>query len=155
MALDSAATRDFFLQLEKLHQRACGGTPEADAALDEVWVEDDIVLVVSDESELDAGLPLDEHDPAVHQVQRLQVGTWVEVMDDDEALRCKLVARVDSNDRLVFSNRTGMKVREWNRMGLAMALRRGEVRLLDNGLLFERALEAVLEQLGGLQAQQS
>lgn len=155
VALDSAATRDFFLQLEKLHQRACGGTPEADAALDEVWVEDDIVLVVSDESELDAGLPLDEHDPAVHQVQRLQVGTWVEVMDDDEALRCKLVARVDSNDRLVFSNRTGMKVREWNRMGLAMALRRGEVRLLDNGLLFERALEAVLEQLGGLQAQQS
>jgi hypothetical protein len=40
-------------------------------------------------------------------------------------------------------------------MGLAMALRRGEVRLLDDGLLFERALEAVLEQLRGQQAQQS
>lgn len=76
-------------------------------------------------------------------------------MDDDEPLRCKLVARIDSNDRLVFSNRTGMKVREWNRMGLAMALRRGEVRLLDDGLLFERALEAVLERLRGQQAQQS
>ena len=44
-----------------------------------------------------------------------------------------------------------MKVREWNSAGLAQALRRGEARLLDDGLLFERALEAVL---GGLRQQQ-
>jgi len=57
------------------------------------------------------------------------------------------VARIDSSDRLVFANRTGMKVREWNMLGLAQALRLGEVRLLDDGLLFERALETVLESL--------
>jgi len=69
------------------------------------------------------------------------------VLDEDEPLRCKLVARVDSSDRLVFANRTGMKVREWNGASLARALHRGEVRVLDDGLLFERALEAVLETL--------
>lgn len=54
---------------------------------------------------------------------------------------------IDSSDRYVFANRTGMKVREWSCAGLVQALRRGEVRLLDDGLLFERALDAVLERL--------
>jgi len=40
-----------------------------------------------------------------------------------------------------------MKVREWNGAGLAQALYRGDVRVLDDGLLFERALEAVLDRL--------
>ncbi|MNW08149.1 hypothetical protein D3C71_2048810 [compost metagenome] len=54
------------------------------------------------------------------------------------------MARIDAPERLVFANRTGMKVREWTSGGLAQALRRGEVRLLEDGPLFERALEAVL-----------
>ena len=57
------------------------------------------------------------------------------------------MARIDSSDRLVFANRTGMKVREWNGASLALALHRGDVRVLDDGLLFERALEAVLDSL--------
>lgn len=80
-------------------------------------------------------------------MQRLRIGSWVEVMDDGEPLRCKLVAHVGSNDRLVFANRTGMKVREWNSTALAQALHRGDVRMLDDGLLFERALETVLDGL--------
>lgn len=79
--------------------------------------------------------------------QRLRIGAWVEVLEDDLPLRCKLVARIDSRERLVFANRTGMKVREWTTAGLAQALCRGEVRLLDDGLLFERTLETVLEGL--------
>jgi hypothetical protein len=34
------------------------------------------------------------------------------------------VARIDSSDRLVFANRTGMKVREWSSASLAQALQR-------------------------------
>ncbi|QXH46134.1 DUF1631 domain-containing protein [Pseudomonas xanthosomatis] len=152
VALDSAATRDFFQQLEQLHLRACGGTPVEGVALPDVWVQSDIVLAIAEESACAPSLLPGEEEPALRQVDRLRLGNWVEVMDDDEPLRCKLVARIDNSDRLVFTNRTGMKVREWNRAGLAMALRRGEVRLLDDGLLFERALEAVLEQLRGQQA---
>lgn len=151
VALDSAATREFFLQLEQLHLRACAGTamqPGGEGQpLSEVLVAEDIVLAIAEEP---ACAPLqfaDGQAAAVRQVQRLRIGTWVEVLDEDEPLRCKLVARIDSSDRLVFANRTGMKVREWNGASLALALHRGDVRVLDDGLLFERALEAVLDGL--------
>ncbi|MDZ5112953.1 DUF1631 domain-containing protein [Pseudomonas putida] len=151
VALDSAKTREFFLQLEQLHLRACAGTamqPGGEGQpLNEVLVDEDIVLAIAEEP---ACAPLqfaDGQAVALRQVQRLRIGTWVEVRDEDEPLRCKLVARIDSSDRLVFANRTGMKVREWNGASLAQALHRGDVRVLDDGLLFERALEAVLDSL--------
>jgi len=80
-------------------------------------------------------------------VQRLRIGSWVEVLDDDEPLRCKLVARMESSDRLVFAKRNGLQVSQWTVAGLAQALRRGEARVLDDRLLFERALDAVLQGL--------
>lgn len=155
VALDSSATRDFFQQLEQLHLRACSAClpPLADdhPALQEVRVAEDIVLALAEEP---ACAPLhiaDGFAAQLRQVQRLRIGTWVEVFDEDDPLRCKLVARIDSNDRLVFANRTGMKVREWSTGSLAQALQRGDARVLDDGLLFERALESVLE---GLRQQQ-
>ncbi|NIE74018.1 DUF1631 domain-containing protein [Pantoea sp. Ap-967] len=151
VALDSQATREFFLQLEQLHLRACAPGEPAGDDIERVWVQEDIVLAVADESACAPLQPLDEPMAELRSVQRLRIGAWVEVLDDDEPLRCKLVARIDSSDRLVFANRTGMKVREWNSAGLARAVRRGDVRVLDDGLLFERALETVLE---GLRQQQ-
>lgn len=153
VALDSAASRGFFQQLEQLHLRACaqGTLPAGSDALAEVLVAEDIVLAVADESACAPLHQLDEQAAELRLVQRLRIGTWVEMLDDDEPLRCKLVARIDSSDRLVFANRTGMKVREWNTVSLAQALRRGAARLLDDGLLFERALETVLQ---GLRQQQ-
>ncbi|WP_447742832.1 DUF1631 domain-containing protein [Pseudomonas laurentiana] len=151
VALDSQATREFFQQLEQLHLRACAGNAllpvSDDQPLAEVLVAEDIVLAIAEEP---ACAPLhfaDGQAVALRQVQRMRIGTWVEVFDEDEPLRCKLVARIDSSDRLVFANRTGMKVREWNGASLAQALHRGEVRALDDGLLFERALEVVLDGL--------
>lgn len=113
----------------------------------EVRVDEDIVLAIAEEPSCAPLHVAEGQAAALRQVQRLRIGNWVEVLDDDEPLRCKLVARIGSSDRLVFANRTGMKVREWNGAGLAQALQRGDVRLLDDGLLFERALEAVLDGL--------
>lgn len=154
VALDSAATREFFQQLEQLHLRACegGARPVGSDERVEVLVAEDIVLAIADESACAPLHQLDEQAAELRLVQRLRIGSWVEMLDDDEPLRCKLVARIDSSDRLVFANRTGMKVREWNTVSLAQALRRGAVRLLDDGLLFERALESVLQ---GLRQQQA
>ncbi|MNH21753.1 hypothetical protein D3C79_815790 [compost metagenome] len=151
------ATREFFLQLEQLHLRACAGNealPSGEGqSLGDVRVAQEIVLAIAEEP---ACVPLHAADgqaAALRQAQRLRIGTWVEVLDEDEPLRCKLVARIDSSDRLVFANRTGMKVREWSSASLAQALQRHEVRVLDDRLLFERALEAVLESLRQGQAQ--
>ncbi|KPM64457.1 thymidine phosphorylase [Pseudomonas putida] len=150
VALDSAATREFFLQLEQLHLHACAGT-ELPAGHDkpfaEVLVDEDIVLAMAEEPACAPRQFVDGKAATLQHVQRLRIGSWVEVMDDGEPLRCKLVAHVGSNDRLVFANRTGMKVREWNSTALAQALHRGDVRMLDDGLLFERALEAVIDGL--------
>jgi len=155
VALDSTATRDFFQQLEQLHLRACsasdGHRADGPPVLDEVLVDEDIVLALAEEPACAPLHLVDGNASALRQVQRLRIGSWVEVFDEDDPLRCKLVARIDSNDRLVFANRTGMKVREWNTGSLAQALHRGEVRVLDDGALFERALESVLE---GLRQQQ-
>ncbi|MNG86704.1 hypothetical protein D3C79_454880 [compost metagenome] len=148
VALDSASTREFFVQLEQLHMRACAGDDYRfttdDPALAEVLVAEDIVLAIAEESVCPPLPPYAGQIAELRQVQRLRVGAWIEAFDEDEPLRCKLVARIDAPERLVFANRTGMKVREWTSGGLAQALRRGEVRLLEDGPLFERALEAVL-----------
>lgn len=148
VALDSTVTRAFFLQLQQLHLRACAAQPasvdDGDPAMTEVQVEEDIVLVLAEELACAPLRPLDDLVQPLRQVQRLQLGAWVEVCDEGQALRCKLVARLDGSDRLVFANRSGLKVRQWSAAGLAQALRRGDVRLLDDGLLFERALQTVL-----------
>lgn len=154
VALDSTVTREFFQQLQLLHLRACTGpgTPGSDTPLAEVRVEEDIVLVLAEEQACAPLRPLDDLVQPLRQVQRLHLGAWIEVRDEDQALRCKLVARLDSSDRLVFANRSGLKVREWSAVGLAQALRRGDARLLDDGLLFERALQSVLDDLRQRQA---
>jgi hypothetical protein len=45
-----------------------------------------------------------------------------------------------------------MKVLEKTRMGLAVEFRRGTIRLLDDALLFDRALESVVTKLRSRQA---
>ncbi|KIY41836.1 thymidine phosphorylase [Pseudomonas sp. 10-1B] len=151
VALDSLATREFFLQLERLHLRACAaGASQPDGAdqpLDEVLVGEDIVLAIAEEPACAPRHFADGQAALLRQVQRMRIGTWIEVRDEEGPLRCKLVARIDSSDRLVFANRTGMKVCEWSSASLAQALHRGEVRVLDDGLLFERALAAALDGL--------
>ncbi|MGV8921238.1 MAG: DUF1631 domain-containing protein [Pseudomonas sp.] len=159
-AFDPFATGDFFNQLEGLHVQAfqhfarLQGAQEANhiasAALGEmVEVMEEIVLIAPGEQSLsEPNIRLADDDAAVLQVDALRVGCWVEMQEDeDHKLRCKLAAIIESTGRYVFVNRTGMKVLEKTRMGLAVEFRRGAVRLLDDALLFDRALEAVIGNL--------
>jgi hypothetical protein len=114
-----------------------------------VAVVEEIVLLVPGENRLvepDVSLPDD--DEALLQVDNLRVGSWVEFQEDEEhKLRCKLAAVIKPTGKYVFVNRTGMKVLEKTRMGLAIEFRRGAIRLLDDALLFDRALESVIGNL--------
>jgi len=157
-AFDPFATSEFFAQLETLHVQLFdtaveGGRVIPVNASERVLVLDEIVLRAPEGGESEASLVrLADDDPALLQVERLRIGAWVELIGDDEVQRCKLIAQIDSTDRFIFVNRTGLKVREWSRMALAVALRRGHVRLLDDTLLFDRALDSVLSQLRQAQA---
>lgn len=91
---------------------------------------------------------LDVDDEAVQQVDNLRVGSWVEFQEDEEhKVRCKLAAIIKPTGKYVFVNRTGMKVLEKTRTGLAVEFRRNSIRLLDDALLFDRALESVIGNL--------
>lgn len=165
-AFDPFATSEFFSQLEALHVQAfnhVARTSEegalhdsAEAAVsvtDEgpsmMAVVEEIVLVAPGEQVLsEPSLYLPENDEGLMQVDKLRLGSWVEIQEDEEhKLRCKLAAIVEPSGRYVFVNRTGMKVLEKTRMGLAVEFRRGTIRVLDDSLLFDRALESVLGNL--------
>jgi hypothetical protein len=164
-AFDPFATGEFFSQLEALHVQAFqhfskmqdevveGGILEAGSdgvqgpSMIEV-VEEIILIAPGDQlhSEPLQGLPVD--DAGLLQVDMLRVGCWVEIQEDEEhKLRCKLATIVEPVGRYVFVNRTGMKVLEKTRMGLAVEFRRGAIRMLDDALLFDRALESVIGNL--------
>lgn len=114
-----------------------------------VEVVEEIILLAPGESrapEPEASLP--EGDEALGQVDNLRVGSWVEFQEDeDHKVRCKLAAIIKPTGKYIFVNRTGMKVLEKTRMGLAVEFRRGAIRLLDDALLFDRALESVIGNL--------
>ncbi|WP_372877004.1 DUF1631 domain-containing protein [Pseudomonas sp.] len=120
--------------------------PEPPAMIEVV---EEIVLLVPGQST--AGEPeicLADDDEALLRVDRLGVGSWVEFQEDEEhKLRCKLAAVIKPTGKYIFVNRTGMKILEKTRMALALEFRRNTVRLLDDALLFDRALESVIGNL--------
>ena len=117
-------------------------------------VVEEIVLTPLGESvDGEAQVRLADDDPGLLQVDKLRVGSWVELQENDEfKLRCKLTAIIETSGKYVFVNRTGMKVLEKTRMGLAVEFRRGTVRVLDDTLLFDRALDSVVTNLRKLKA---
>ncbi|MEW4388117.1 DUF1631 domain-containing protein [Pseudomonas paraeruginosa] len=168
-AFDPFSTGEFFSQLETLHVQGLQRDKRGEAAdiplLDEpssdtlsekprapvmLRVVEEIVLsspeVATPPSESEVRLADD--DEALLRVDALRVGSWVEIQEDAEhKLRCKLAAVIRPTGRYIFVNRTGMKVLEKTRMGLAVEFRREAVRLLDDALLFDRALESVIGNL--------
>jgi hypothetical protein len=94
------------------------------------------------------------HPPApefVEKINRLVEGTWVELRQDDEVLRCKLSTIVKPGDRYVFVNRRGMKVAEKTRMELARELQDERMLVLNDAQVFDRALQAVIGNLRQIQ----
>lgn len=152
-AFDPFATSEFFSELETLHVQLFERPGQtAEQPVDPpvmVEVLQQIVLHTADEGLADVvSVRLPADDAGLLQVDQLRPGCWVEFQEDDEnTLRWKLAAIIDSTGKYIFVDRTGMKVLERSRTGLALEFRRGAVRALDDTLLFDRALESVLGNL--------
>jgi hypothetical protein len=123
--------------------------PPVDPAPEMVEVVEEIVLLAPGEvAPTEAPPALADDDEALLQVDNLRVGSWLEIQQDAEhKLRCKLAAVIKPTGKYIFVNRTGIKVLEKTRMGLAVEFRRQAIRLLDDALLFDRALESVIGNL--------
>ncbi|WP_165854847.1 DUF1631 domain-containing protein [Marinobacter sp. JSM 1782161] len=79
--------------------------------------------------------------------QKLRVGSWVELLNDGQKSRCKLAAVIKATGKFIFVNRNGAKVKEYTLEDVAQALSTGEVSMLDDGLIFDRALESIIDNL--------
>ena len=120
---------------------------EQEPAMLEV-VEEIVLSAPGAKAESEPEPSLADDDESLLQVDGLHVGSWVEFQEDEEhKLRCKLAAVIKPTGKYIFVNRTGMKVLEKTRMGLAVEFRRQAIRLLDDALLFDRALESVIGNL--------
>lgn len=81
-------------------------------------------------------------------VTNLTQGTWFEVIGvNGENYRCRLAAIIKSIGKYIFVNRSGMKVAEETKESLAQALADKRMIILDDGMLFDRALESVIASL--------
>uniref|UniRef100_UPI0013C4755A DUF1631 domain-containing protein n=2 Tax=Pseudomonas TaxID=286 RepID=UPI0013C4755A len=142
-AFDPFSTGEFFSQLETLHVQGLQRDKRGEAAvadsplLDEaspgtaaekprapvmLRVVEEIVLTSPDTAPapVESEVRLPDNDEALLRVDALRVGSWVEIQEDAEhKLRCKLAAVIRPTGRYIFVNRTGMKVLEKTRMGLA------------------------------------
>lgn len=93
---------------------------------------------------------LPNDDPALLKVDEFSAGLWFDKVDDrGEPVRCKLAAIIRTSDKYIFVNRNGQKIAESTRMGLAKELKSGILKLLDESMLFDRALQAVIGNLRG------
>jgi len=152
-AFDPFATSEFFSELETLHVQLFTYPGQVNDASFEapvmVRMTQKIVLQTADEGPVETAFArLTADDASLLQVDQLHPGCWVEFQEDDEnTLRCKLAAIIEATGNYLFVNRTGMKVLEHSRTGLALEFRRGAVRALDTTLLFDRALASVLGNL--------
>lgn len=89
-----------------------------------------------------------EDDEHVRRLRGIALGTWFEFAEPGGAsVHAKLSARIERAGKFIFVNRAGFKVAEKSLHGLAMEMRGGTVDILDEGLLFDKALEAVISNL--------
>ncbi len=91
---------------------------------------------------------LPEGDQHLALVGNLTQGGWFEMQSEDgQKFRSRLAAIIRATGKYIFVNRSGVKVAEETRMSLALALKSGRLQVLDDGMLFDRALEAVIGNL--------
>jgi len=83
----------------------------------------------------------------INLVDNFVVGVWFERVEDDSTFRCRLAAIIRGTGRYIFVNRSGVKVAEETRDTLALQLQKGELRTLDDSMLFDRALESMITNL--------
>jgi hypothetical protein len=103
---------------------------------------------VSVTSETEVSAPVVADTQYLNLVDNFTVGVWFEKSDQDmAAYRCRLAAIIRGTGKYIFVNRAGVKVAEETRDTLALQLQQGQLRTLDDGMLFDRALESVITNL--------
>ncbi|MDE2420966.1 MAG: DUF1631 domain-containing protein [Gammaproteobacteria bacterium] len=112
-----------------------------------------VALPVAEVSTIYTGETLPPTDPNVIAVRRMAVGTWVEFVQTEGAIRHRLVAKIHSSEKLIFANKRGIKAAELSMMQLAIELSQNRAIILtEQPQMFDRALLSVVDGLKKLSA---
>mgnify|MGYP003700461457 CR=1 FL=1 len=91
---------------------------------------------------------LSREDPYLRRVEKMPLGTWIEFRNTlGQTVRCALVSKIDSIDKLFFADKQGRKVAELTRNRLAREIKLGTVKIVSEGALVNRALHKVINEL--------
>ncbi|WP_297767098.1 DUF1631 domain-containing protein [uncultured Alcanivorax sp.] len=144
ISYDEAEAKQLLIKFQDVHQQLLKGLET-----ERVAVEPEMPAPQPQAQE-EAVLP--ENHFLVKKAGQLAPGQWIELVDGDEPRRAKLAANIRAGVKMVFTNRRGIKVEEFSAYTLAVALHEGTVKLIEEGALFDRALEAVIGDLRRMQA---
>jgi hypothetical protein len=81
-------------------------------------------------------------------IDNMEIGTWLEfTMLNGSKYRCKLSTKLPEADCFIFVNRMGLKTIEKTKEELANDLNKKQVIILEQGLIIDRAMNAVTSSL--------
>ena len=85
----------------------------------------------------------------VTQASKISPGTWMDYSPANSAktFRCKLALITDPGETYVFVNRFGLRVFEKKLEEFASDMQKGLVKVLENGILFDRAMDNITDKL--------
>jgi hypothetical protein len=122
----------------------------ADIIDDEILDEDELIAQLDDGSEAviaDTGEAELIEDAFTQQARNLSPGAWVEFYGiDNQVYRAKISWMSEDAGAYIFVTQTG-QIAEKSLQGLSDALRNKRATILDESPVFERAMDAVLEEL--------
>ncbi|MFK8020307.1 MAG: DUF1631 domain-containing protein [Pseudomonadales bacterium] len=81
----------------------------------------------------------------IQKAEDLTIGSWVMFgkTSTSDAIRCKLIAKIDTNDSFVFVNRFGFKIAEKKRKEFAYNLQQGRAKIVEHEWFFDRMMNKV------------
>ena len=88
-----------------------------------------------------------ESDPLQQQAENLAVGQWVELVQEEDNMRCRLAAILRASGKRIFVNRRGVKALDLYVSEIVEMLRSEALVLLDDGELFDKALSSIIGDL--------
>ena len=89
----------------------------------------------------------EENSQFVKPIEGIRQGQWVEFIGekDSHRIRCKLTRINKGSNRYYFENRSGLRVAEYTGQQLQREIDQGSILILNDNLIFDRALHAVIE----------
>lgn len=134
-------------QLQRLSDEKLAQQAQAEAALAKQRVQERATLATVEATPLVVSEAQDIDDAFKEQAQNLPVNVWFRYRHDDQISKVKLAAILRQQQHYIFVNRDGQKIITTDVIGVADLLRRGVLQVIEDTMLFDRALERVVKSL--------